>query len=99
MALAAASVSSTREPFTPEGYANKSRDINLDGVVNVRDITLIQKVISQMTTLTELQTALSDVTGDGQVSISDATAIQFYIAQYTTGTGNTGEMYSQPLPA
>lgn len=52
-----------------------------------------------MATLTELQTALADVTGDGQVSISDATAIQFYIAQYTTGTGNTGEMYSQPLPA
>lgn len=51
-------------------------DVNLDGVVDVTDATLVQKYAVGLETLTEEQKALADVTGDGLIDVTDATKIQ-----------------------
>lgn len=53
-------------------------DVNLDGTVNVRDATAIQKSIAGIVTLSK--TGASDVNGDGVLNVKDATMIQKYIA-------------------
>lgn len=58
-------------------------DVNLDGKVNINDVTLIQRFIAKILPLTEEQQKLADVSGDGIVSIKDATTIQRIIAKMT----------------
>ncbi len=53
-------------------------DVNLDGIVNVRDATAIQKSIAGIATLSK--TGASDANGDGVLNVKDATMIQKYIA-------------------
>lgn len=59
-------------------------DVNLDGVVNINDVTTVQKHVARMLTLSAKQLTAADVTGDGKVDISDATAIQRYLAGIIT---------------
>lgn len=54
-------------------------DVNGDGNVGVDDVTLIQKHVSDMTTLTSAQIAVGDVDHDGEITVHDATLIQKYI--------------------
>jgi len=56
-------------------------DINLNGDVEITDVTLLQRFIARRIELTNKQLALCDSDGDGQISITDATLIQRYIAQ------------------
>ena len=56
-------------------------DVNLDGVVNVLDATLIQRYLAELDDLIDKQLALADVSGDGNVNIADATLIQMNIAE------------------
>lgn len=49
-------------------------DVNGDGVVNVKDATLIQKYAAEMTV--ELNLKLADYNKDGNVNVKDATDIQ-----------------------
>lgn len=51
-------------------------DANGDGDVNIKDATLIQKSVANITTLDDTAAIVSDVTNDGFVTIKDATAIQ-----------------------
>lgn len=55
-------------------------DINLDGTVNIDDVTLIQKYIANISELDSEQLKTADVTGDGDISIDDVTTIQKYLA-------------------
>ena len=55
-------------------------DVNMDGKLNIRDATLIQKSIAKMETLDDIQTLLADYNSDGKVNVKDATAIQKFIA-------------------
>ncbi len=51
-------------------------DSNLDGNIDVRDATEIQKYLVGVIEMTDEQLTLSDLNGDGYVSIIDATIIQ-----------------------
>lgn len=58
-----------------------SGDVNLDGVVDVNDVTLVQKYIAEYDiTFTGAQQLVADMNGDGNVTIVDATYIQYSIA-------------------
>lgn len=55
-------------------------DANGDGIVNIKDATLIQKFLANLESFDAFNKAISDVTDDGRVTIKDATAIQKKIA-------------------
>ena len=60
-------------------------DANVDGKVNIRDATAIQKHIAGLITLSETGFVLADVDASGNVNVKDATAIQKHIAGIETG--------------
>lgn len=68
-------------------------DVNLDGGINIADVTTIQKHVAQIITLTGDACSVADVDGDGIVKIKDATCVQKSIAKMN-GSGKTGEKYS-----
>lgn len=55
-------------------------DMSGDGVVDINDVTDIQKLMISDEELTEEQISLADVDGDGIVCVRDATYIQKYLA-------------------
>ena len=55
-------------------------DANGDGMVNIKDATLIQKFLASLETFTAFDKEISDINDDGFVTIKDATAIQKKIA-------------------
>lgn len=57
-------------------------DVNLDGAVDIRDVTLIQRALAQFETLTPEQCMTADTDGDGSVTVDDATALQRKIAEF-----------------
>ncbi|MCH5297130.1 MAG: hypothetical protein J1E85_05625 [Ruminococcus sp.] len=54
-------------------------DVNDDGTISIDDVTLIQKYLADLSSLTSEQTVVADVDHDGYVTIIDATLIQKYI--------------------
>lgn len=58
----------------------KLGDVNMDGVVNINDVTAIQRDIAMLDSFNELQKIAEDVNRDGVVNISDATTLQMYLA-------------------
>ncbi len=57
-------------------------DANLDGKVNVKDATLIQKALAKLASLEGDGFTAADVNGDEKLSIQDATNIQKFAANY-----------------
>ena len=57
-------------------------DVNLDKQVNIRDVTAIQRHISELEILTGDALIAADTNGDGVVDINDATHLQRYLAEY-----------------
>ncbi len=55
-------------------------DANLDGVVNIKDVTAIQKYLVSIVSFTDNAKLCADATRDGVINIKDATQIQKYIA-------------------
>ena len=55
-------------------------DINMDGKIDINDVTLLQKYLAYMVKLTEIQRFYADVNNDNAVNIIDATIIQRRIA-------------------
>lgn len=55
-------------------------DTNLDGIVNIKDVTTLQKFLAKLMDLTEDHLSVSDTNKDGRVTISDATTIQKKLA-------------------
>ena len=68
-------------------------DVNNDNVINVNDVTGIQKFIADMIDLTDNQKFVADTDGDNQLSIHDATEIQKYVVNYTTVNKNIGKTW------
>lgn len=60
-------------------------DANGDGVVNVNDVTEVQRHAAELESLTGARFEAADVNGDGAVDIDDATNLQRYLAEYETG--------------
>lgn len=55
-------------------------DVDLNGVIDISDATLIQKYIAHLETIDEIQLKVADVNGDKNVDIKDATRIQQMLA-------------------
>lgn len=72
------------EPDTPE-ETYVLGDANNDGIVNIKDATLIQKHIAGLDTITGIGLSAADADGSVSVNIKDATAIQKFIAGLFTG--------------
>lgn len=66
-------------------------DIDGNGVVNVVDVTALQKALAKNDGFTGLFKIIADVDGNGKVSIQDVTEIQFYLADIEGKGGKTGE--------
>lgn len=60
--------------------SNICGDANMDGSVNIKDATAIQKNVAGLEYFTETQIQLADANNDNAVNIKDATAVQKYIA-------------------
>ena len=57
-------------------------DVNLDGMVNIRDVTQIQRHLAQLELFNDEQLALADANGDGRMTIDDVTLLQMYLAEF-----------------
>ena len=66
--------------YTPS-YQDKGilGDANLDGEVDITDVTVIQRCDVRMTELSQAALKLADVDGDGEVTVLDATFIQRWL--------------------
>ena len=71
----------TAEPTEPPTTTVTIGDVTLDGVIDVRDATAIQRHAAVIEELSALGQAAADCSGDGFISITDATEIQKYIAR------------------
>ena len=56
--------------------------VDLNGKVDVRDATEIQRYIAEITTLTDTQLSVADMNYNGIINVMDATAIQRYLVIY-----------------
>lgn len=56
-------------------------DTNRDGVINIKDVTRVQKHIAFLLVMEDYEMEAADCDGSGSVSIKDATMIQQYIAK------------------
>lgn len=54
-------------------------DINGDGVINIKDATLIQQYVVKMTDLDSEQKQAADVDNDGLITVTDSTVVMKYI--------------------
>ena len=63
------------------GSSYEFGDINRDGVIDIMDATLIQKLAAERVTIDDEQKILGDVNGDGDVDILDATFIQKFVVE------------------
>ena len=67
---------------TPDEQKYQIGDTNLDGTINIRDVTAIQRYLVELETFNDEQIALADTNGDGEINIADATHLQMYLAEY-----------------
>ena len=65
-------------------------DVNLNGEIQIDDVTHLQKNIAKITTLSKDARAAADCDGNGDINIKDATLIQMYLAGFETN-GRVGE--------
>ena len=77
MGISVFGVSAEGEYTQPEKFIYG--DVDMDGVVTVKDATLVQKGVADITYVTAVQKYLADPTGEG-FSVKNATAIQKYLA-------------------
>ena len=62
-------------------------DVDMNGKVDVNDVTLIMKYNVDLINLSSEQAELADVNNDGYVDVLDVTLLQQYIAGYVTELG------------
>ena len=60
----------------------KLGDASGDGIVNINDVTVIQRYLAELETLDGVYLHAADANQDGTVDIADATIIQMYLAEY-----------------
>lgn len=72
---------------TPDKPHGDIGDTNLDGIVNICDVTTIQRYLTKAINFTDEQLVAADTNGDGKVDINDATYLQMYLARYGVTLG------------
>ncbi len=72
--------SSSTEPTTVFEPEFEIGDANMDGKLNIRDATLIQKYLAKLLSLSDSQKEYADFDLNGKVNVRDVTAIQKKIA-------------------
>ncbi len=70
----------TEPSSTAPAEEYKFGDTDLNGTVNVKDATTVQKHSASLLTLEGVALTQADVTADGAVNVRDATAIQKFVA-------------------
>lgn len=81
-------VSGNANPTEPTTKPDKTiGDINFDGKVTITDVTMLQKYLAGLDTLSNEQLAVADTNDDGSFTVDDATLIQKYIAGLVTSLG------------
>ncbi|MGN0459865.1 MAG: dockerin type I repeat-containing protein, partial [Ruminococcus sp.] len=73
-------------------------DVDMNGEINIRDVTRIQKHATYVLQLTDVQMILADVNQDGRVNVQDATALQKYILGVSQVGVVAGEVATEPDP-
>jgi hypothetical protein len=69
--------------LVPAASAQQLGDVNFDGVVDIRDVVLIQRhILGYQPPLSAAQLAVADVNGDGMVNVVDVNLIMQYIQGY-----------------
>ncbi len=68
----------TGDEATPDEY--EIGDVDGDGIVNIKDVTAIQKYLVDLVDVDDINISAADFNEDGTVNIKDATAIQKYLA-------------------
>ena len=77
-------------------YYYKLGDANLNGTVNVKDATYIQKFVANIESYNYYKNLAADVNDDREVNVRDATVLQKFVAQIDTGF-RVGEERKTPL--
>lgn len=67
--------------FSITAFAYSAGDVNMDGKIDIKDSTLIQKHLAEIDTLDKNQCVLADINNDGEVDITDATMIMSIAAE------------------
>ncbi len=62
-------------------------DANRDGYIDVRDVTVIQRHLSETESIPEKYLIFADTDGDGEITINDATLLQSYLAECDVALG------------
>lgn len=60
-------------------------DVNLDGRIDIKDVSLIQMYLSDIVNISEANVVAADVNRNGKVDVNDATLIQEYISGNISG--------------
>lgn len=77
--IASSSTADTEPELLPQ-YG----DVDLDGVVSIKDVTLVQQYAADLKPLTAQQLRNGELDNDGSVNVKDATLIQKYLASLIT---------------
>ena len=77
--------------YIPESILNA--DFNGDGKVDINDVTVMQKYISGMITLSDELVAKLDLNYDGGKNINDATMLQKHLSGYAVSKGTVEVNY------
>ena len=62
-------------------------DANGDGAITINDVTMIQRHVAEIETITGTCLLNADTNGDGEVTIDDATLLQRYLAEFDVTLG------------
>ena len=60
----------------------KLGDVNVDGYININDVTALQSHLAEYNPLTGIAAYVADIDGSGEVKIDDATILQEFLAEY-----------------
>lgn len=71
------------ELWSLERVDYRKGDVNMDGDLNISDVTMIQKIIVELVTADNIQNYLADYNRNGEVEVSDATELQKMISHIT----------------
>lgn len=74
--------------FAAEEITHPLGDVNLDGSVNISDVTALQKHLAKLTQLEGESETLADMNLDGKLDINDCTAIQAHTAVFSIDLTN-----------